>query len=546
MNMEVNMKLLLQILQKAPEYIFWKDANFVYRGCNENFAELVGALSPEEVIDKKDIEMPWGGYTDSIYSEEDRTILKTGKHISHKEVPMKCGVNSQVRYLSVSKVPLYNDQKRVIGILGIFIDVTDRKKYEEDLHYAKEQAEASSKAKSEFITNMSHDIRTPLTGIIGMSKILEDNTADLHNKQYAQWLRDSGNQLLNMLNGVLDSISSEHVTDADLHNIPFNIQELVLELVQLERPSTILKNIDLVSTLDDSIPACLFGDCTKLHRILLNLLGNAIKFTQEGHVALDVSLRQINATHAVIQFSITDTGMGIPDELIDKVFDRFFKVTPSYKGLYSGHGLGLHIAQTYAKQLGGTIQFTTKLGAGTRFYFTLSFQIGNSALLPSTILPSGPLTEVICSTRSGGSDTYSGKATTVAITPNTPHILLVEDNKIALIMLENLIGQAGCRFTSVMDGETALDLAKKESFNLIITDIGLPGLSGIDLTYQLRLFENDSNKKPVLVIGLTGHTEEKINQACLQAGISQVFTKPLTPDNLATIKSTYLASVISP
>jgi len=534
------------IITEMPGIVYWKDKNSVYLGCNNNLARISNLLSRESIIGKDDFyfekKLNWPNETAKKFREDDQRVINTRRAHTFEDVFFQA--DGKEIYTLTTKTPILNNHNEIIGILAASIDITTLKQKEFQLQKAKEAAEASSQAKTEFIANMSHDIRTPLTGVIGMSQILEDDTDDPQNKQYAQWLGESGNQLLNMLNGVLDSVSAEHATDADVHDTPFNIQALILELVQLERPSTCLKNINLVSTVDNSIPPCLLGDGTKIHRILLNLLGNAIKFTQEGQVALDVRLREINPTHAVIYFSVTDTGMGIAEEMKDKIFDRFFKVTPSYKGLYKGHGLGLHIAQTYASQLGGEIKVDSTLEVGTKFYFELTLKIGDESLQVPTFSTLDEQNNIL---KPNSSHVYVPPINSKIIeTPlNAPSILLIEDNKIALLTLENLIRQLGCHFTSAMDGETALELAKTQPFDLIITDLGLPGLSGIDFTRMLRIFEKEHQKKPMPIIGLTAHAEDKIKQACLQAGMNQAFTKPMTPTTLDFIKTTYLVSLMS-
>ena len=531
---------LREIIDNVPGDVYWKNTSGVWLGINSrgsNSLIKMGFLSdPKEVIGKTDVEL-FGEETANHFMALDQLVMQEKREISREETAT---LESGEKLIQISiKRPLYDEVGEVSGIIGNTVDITYLKKIERSLQEAKEQAEASSQAKTEFIANMSHDIRTPLTGVIGMSKMLEDSLEDVHQKQYAQWLGESGNQLLNMLNGVLDSVAAEYVTDIDVHETPFNIQKLVHELLQLERPSTLLKNLDLITTVDEAIPPCLIGDRTKIHRILLNLLSNAIKFTQTGEVTVEVILRDINQTHALIYFSITDTGHGIPKEAQDKVFDRFFKVTPSYKGLYKGQGLGLHIAQTYAKQLGGEIKLISTLGVGTMFYFELSLNIGDASFL---ITPRAEQDD-----HNSTLDVSPFHASAVPVTVktkeiplNAPHLLLVEDNKIALIMLENLITQSGCRFTSVLDGETAVHLAKTQSFDLIITDLGLPGISGIELTHTLREYEQQQGTTRVPIIGLIAHGAEIIKQECLQAGMNEAYTKPLASNTLYKIKSLYL------
>ena len=448
--------------------------------------------------------------------------------------------DGEIRWIMDNGFPLCNEEGICFGVTGIAIDITEQKLNEERLHLAKEAAEAANHAKTEFIANMSHDIRTPLTGVIGMSKTLEAEIQDPKQKKHAHFLGESGDQLLHMLNGILDVIKADNANETDMHEEPFDLRHVINDILQLERPTTIVKGLDLIIQVDDAVPPCLISDHTKIHRILLNLLGNAIKFTSKGRVEVGVKCLSQTNTHVLLQFKVADTGIGIPPELQDKVFDRFFRVAPSQKTIYTGHGVGLHIAQSYAHLLGGEIILTSEFGVGTTFYFELSLKIGDDSLIvsqtidesdndPITTVPPTPLPEPM-----------ENLVNTPTLPANAPHLLLVEDNSTALCVLENLVTRANCQFTSAIDGEAGLELAKTQPFDLIITDLGLPGISGSEMTTLLRAFEVEHHKKPVPVIGLTAHADAKVKQDCIQSGMNEALTKPMKPEMLETIKTTYL------
>lgn len=429
--------------------------------------------------------------------------------------------------VAISLSPLETEE----GMLALAAvrDISKQKELEQQLFSQNKELELQNRLKTEFLANMSHDIRTPLTGVVGMSKLLEDKVDDPNQKQYAQWLGESGKQVLNMLNVILDTVSAESVNEATLHEESFELHQVIQEILQLVRPSTITKGIELKTQIDENTPPCLISDHLKLRRILLNLIGNAIKFTQVGNITIEVKLIKKMKTHVLLHFAVADTGIGIPYELQDKVFDKFFRGTPSRKGLYRGHGLGLHIASSYANLLGGEILLTSKPGLGTTFYFDLLIKTGKSIPNQTPQYNKEKL------------NTTSPLSETKNKTPeNAPKLLLIEDNHIALITLENMVSQAGFRYRSASDGEGALELIKKEPFDLIITDLGLPGLSGLDLTEKIRAYEKKLHRTPVPVIGLTGHDENKIKEQCIKAGLNDAFTKPLNPDTLEKIKSIYL------
>lgn len=519
---ELNTKQLenLQIenvVKYAPSFFYWKDCNSVYQGCNDEFARLAGLQSSEEVKGKTDFDLIWKDRA-TLYVEIDQMVLNTGKaRLNHEEI-ITISDNRTITAIT-NKVPLLDDENNIIGILGITTDITDLKQ-------AKERAEVANHAKTQFIANMSHDIRTPLTGVIGMSKIMEDKTKDLEEKQYAHWVNESGKQLLSLLNGILDVISAENVNDDDLINETFDLHRCIQDIAELELPTIKLKNLDLIIDIPENIPQHLVSDRTKLHRILLNLVGNSIKFTEKGHISIKVSLLEQIEDTVRLQFSVVDTGIGIPEEMQSKVFDRFFRVNPSYKGVYKGHGIGLHIAQSYVDLLGGEIKLTSKVNHGTTFYFDLLLQIGHPEEL--THSDSGTLKGIEEKMHTAFLETKDLKNQSVNIKPDVPYLLLVEDSPIALKMLQIAATSAGCRYESAEDALLALDLAKTAPFDLIVTDIGLPGMSGIELTTAIRKWEKTNQKMPVPIVGLTAHSGDSETQQCLQAGMNKILIKPAT------------------
>lgn len=515
---------LQDIISAVPGSIYWKNKEGIYLGCNEFMAKTAGLNSTADIIGKSDVQL-WPEQAEK-FRENDLHVMELGQHVRIEEEVIL--PNGKKRFFIVDKMPLRDQDGHLNGIIGNSMEVTGLKETQSAL-------ESANQAKTEFIANMSHDIRTPLTGVVGMSKMLEDSVSDSKQKSYAHMLGESGDQLLHMLNGILDVVSADNANENDMHEEPFSLRRMMQDIIELERPTTMVKGLDLIATIDEAIPPFVFSDHTKIHRILLNLLGNAIKFTTTGHVDIGAKLLKQEGDHALIQFHVKDTGIGIPYELQDKVFDRFFRVTPSYKGIYTGHGVGLHIAQSYAHLLGGDILLTSEPNVGTTFYFDLSLRISkettatlseSSTLQPSLELPLPvlPIVEPVVNKP----------------LPSVPMLLLVEDNAIALMILENLVTECGCKFIHAMDGLEALKLATNNHFDLIVTDLGLPGLSGMEFTQKLRLYENEHNQSPTPVIGLTAHADVAVKNECVQSGMNEAYTKPLTADVLEKIKATYL------
>lgn len=517
-DMELKKKIFYyeNILELMPGHVYWLDKNNVYLGCNATQAQHAQLNSRLEIVGKKNNDLPWRG---EEADELDKINLEVMQHgIAKSKVETATMINGPGVYFS-QKVPLRDESGIVVGMLGISIDITELKNTEKALIAAKERAEAASQSKVEFIANMSHDIRTPLNGVIGMSRLLQDQLHNPQQKQFASWITESGEQLLSLLNNILDIVSAENVTDDDIRQDTFNLRSYIDDLVQLERPMTILKNIEFHVEIDEQVPEFVVADRVKLHRILLNLLGNAIKFTQAGYILMEIKFVDTDHEKPYLQFQVIDTGIGISDEHKDKVFERFFRGSSSYSGVYSGYGVGLHIAQSYVRLLGGELKFVSQPGMGTTFYFDM----------PIVLPADNPLIDDL---KMSENSTLNGVDQTNAL-----RLLLVEDNIIALRMLEVLVTQLNCSYQSALSGAEAFQCIQAKEFDIMITDIGLPDFSGYELSKQIRQWEIQHQKKTMPIIALTAHLNAKTQ--CLEAGMNDVFSKPLSLQNLKSILLKY-------
>jgi len=532
-------ELFTCLINHIPHAIFWKDENLVFQGCNKQFAQQFGYSDSADIVGKSDYDFPFPTHLIESYRRDDQEILVSGiPKIDYEEKQTQPDGSEKI--VSISKVPYYDKHKKVIGVIGIYTDITARKRSEAQLKQAKEAAEAANQAKTEFIANMSHDIRTPLTGIVGMSKILEENAVDPNQKNYAHWLGASGEQLLHMLNDILDVVSADNFNENDVHEEAIDVRTLIQQMFELEHTSTYLEGLEFITHVDEGIPPLLMGDLTKLSRILLNLLGNAIKFTKSGQIKLSADLLIPGEKQVVIQFSVSDTGIGIPAEIQDKIFDRFFRVTPSYKGVYSGHGVGLHVAQSYARLLGSEIRVSSILNVGSRFYFDVSLEVADrsfpeQASLKQTLI--GTHHDSVLNTIHSDHPARTMKRNHQRV----HNVLLIEDNSIALKVIKSILKKANLNYVATTDGESALEIVKSHSFDLIISDIGLPGISGYEFTKQLRNWELAEHKIPLPVVGLTAHASEEIHKQCLKAGMNAVFAKPMSFTTLQTIISQFIS-----
>lgn len=526
----VTFDFLDTIIAEIPVSVYWMNKNYIYLGCSNSMAKLLNLPSRHDIVGKTYADL-YDKKSAAFYKKSDKSVIEHGMSLSLEE-PLYQPDGTKLIYIS-KKVPLYDGQGNVMGMLGISTDITERKKMEHDLKLAKEAAEAADRAKTEFIANMGHDIRTPLTGVIGMAELLENSLENEKQKTEAHIIHDSGEELLSMLNDILDDIKAGNINDGELHLEPFDIHQCIEDLIKLERPTTTTKHLGLFVEMGETVPQIIISDRKKIHRILLNLLGNAVKFTKSGHITVTIKCAERNKDKIKLQFSVSDTGIGIPKELQDKVFERFYRTSPSYKGIYKGHGLGLHIAKTYIERLGGHITLMSKEGVGSTIQFDLPCQTSKN----ETAFPSKH-------------NNKHGSSLPINKTENTnylyPLCLLIEDNSTALVVLESFLSKAGCQFKSVTNGEDALSLIKLHHFDLIITDIGLAGISGTEFCALTRSWEQTNNYTSQPIIGLTGHARDATYDECIASGMNDVYSKPANLEMIRTLIATYITNASLP
>lgn len=507
------------ILSLMPGHVYWLDKNNTYLGCNNEQAKDAGLSSRLDIVNKTNAELPWHDQAEKL-DKINREVMMTGERQTATEFAEM--VDGEKIFFS-QKVPLKNKKNEIIGLLGISVDITELTKTQEQLARAKEEAEAANLAKDVFIRNMSHDIRTPLSGIIGISSILEQEAHTHEEKENAHMINVSGEQLLSLLNSVLDMIATGSQKENQMNQSIFSPQELIQAVAELEQPTITYKNLELRLNLDTNLPQHIKSDQIKIHRILLNLLGNAVKFTETGYIEIGAAMSgKLRKDKQRIVFYIKDTGPGINPEDQNKIFNKFFRGTASYQGIYSGHGVGLHIVKRYTKLLNGTIQLESTPGKGTTFSVSIPVKVvTESAPLPSKHQES-----------SAKPDVNDEKIPAIKV-------LLIEDNPAALKMAEKLLERMGLMFKSAKNGAKAIELFKKESFDLVLSDLGLPDQSGTDVARQLRHFEKSSKKTPVPIIGLSAHSLHDIDSECIAAGMNQMLTKPIRQTMIQELLNQY-------
>lgn len=374
-NRDINdhLETLENVIAVMPGNVYWLNKEGVYLGCNDNQAKLIKLSSRKEIVGKRNIEIP-GFFIPEVLDKYNKEVIKTGKSITVEE-PAVLPDGRNAIFLS-SKVPLYNGNNEIVGIVGISIDITDRKRQEQELMIAKEEAERSNKVKSDFISNMEHDIRTPLVGVYGMIDILANQETDLEKKSLLKEVSICAKELMDYCDGILD-FSRIEAESFPIVSKSFTLRKVVESIITIETIAAKHKKLDLSFSYDERLPIVVCGDPYRLKRILINLLSNAIKFTKEGYAKLSVRLNSQDYENRkiVITFTIEDTGMGIPDDKKALIYERFTKIVPSNKGLYKGLGLGLRIVKQFVDELDGDIHLKSEISKGSTFMLFLPFKL---------------------------------------------------------------------------------------------------------------------------------------------------------------------------
>ena len=403
-------------------------------------------------------------------------------------------------------------------IISFVRDVSQRKQYELQLQEAKDRAEQADKTKSEFLANMSHEIRTPLTGIIGFSQeLLNTHLSDQERAKLAQTIIDNSKHLGLIINDILD-LSKIEAHQLEVENVKLSPLEMVKDIASLMKTQAQEKELSFHVDIDFPIPKYIVSDPVRLKQILLNICSNAIKFTQQGEIRLGV---QYKPQQKVLTFKVTDTGIGLNESEIEKIFQPFSQADASTTRRFGGTGLGLSISAELAALLGGKIHCTSTKNKGSTFVFdTSTGDIGNMELLDSFDLS---IQSVTMNARPEVGARVSG------------HVLLAEDTLNNQVLINMYLRRAGTKVTIVENGQEAVDAALKENFDLILMDSQMPVLGGLD---AIRLLRDQGYEGPI--ISLTANAMVTDREICIAAGATDYLKKPIDVDDFNVILEKYL------
>ncbi|MHC4721275.1 MAG: ATP-binding protein [Planctomycetota bacterium] len=510
---------LRTLIDNLPDQIYIKDAQSRFTASNRAVAECMGAATPEELIGKTDLDFYPKEQASQYYADEQK-IMRTGQALINKDEP-HADKNGNMRWILTTKLPLYDREGKVIGLVGISRDITERREVREHLRQAKEAAESANKAKSQFLANMSHEIRTPLNAIISISKALSrSDTDNLIHKQFEglDIIYRSSQRLLLLINDILD------LSKIESGKLEVKLREFSLDALLAGIRSMVLtlkdnRAVDFVIQKAESVPDNVISDAQKVHDILTNIISNSVKFTDSGKIILKIYAEQDR-----LFFEVSDTGIGIGESDIKHVFDEFTQADSSTTRQYPGTGLGLAICKKMVELLGGSIEVESKLGEGT----TVKFNVPIGA------------TGVAASQDSAKSDVIPRPLDTESELGSVellPKVLIAEDDEFSRaavrMMLENRYELIFAR-----DGREVVEKYFSTSPDVVLMDIMMPHMDGYEAFDEISRTALDPL---VPIIALTAKAMKNDRDELLAHGFTDYISKPIDDEILIKTIDKHLA-----
>jgi PAS domain S-box-containing protein len=524
-------EILQTIIDNIPARIFWKDRQFKYLGANKLFLQDVGLRHRDEIIGADDFKLFLPVHAE-LYRKDDREIIETGIPKLNFEEPINTA-GDKTTWLLTSKVPMFDGNGNIIGVLGTYIDLTERKQVEQELNQyrshleqlvaertaellkAKEAAEAANIAKSRFIATMSHELRTPLNAILGFSELMSrDETASVAQRETLNIINRSGAHLLSMINGILD-ISKIEAGRFEVTIEAFDLINLLQDIGEIVGVNALKSQLSFRLETAPDLPHYVKTDCGKLRQVLINLLGNAIKFTEQGGVILRANVRPLPAvTMMMLNIEVADSGAGIPQNKQDDLFKPFVQLSQA-DAEQKGTGLGLAISKSMIELMGGRISVNSVLGVGSTFKIELPVVIA-------------------------ANDDISVEEDWNPVKGLAPHqpvlrLLVVDDNADNRLLLTKILSEVGFQVYEAGNGQEAINLFEVYQPHLIWMDMRMPVMDGYEATAKIRQLRGGNQVK---IIAITASAFIEQHDDIIAAGCDAVLHKPFhAPELFAALMS---------
>ncbi len=482
-------EMLKRVIESFPHSIFWKAPDLRYLGCNQNFAREAGCETISDVVGRTDNQLGWKDNEARLFHELDMEVVNSLAPL-HRMLERESGA----LFFDIRRIPMFDSKGNFTGVLGAHEDVTEKE--------MAARAIAANRAKSQFLANMSHEIRTPMNGVLGMAELLLGTDLDLQQRKLAETVFRSGESLLRILNDILDFAKIE-AGKLELEHLNFDLWIHVEELMELFADNAHRKGLEFIYQIEDDVPRSLTGDPGRLSQILTNLIGNAVKFTEQGEIFVRVFLREETQDGILLGFEVRDTGIGIPPEAQSKIFEAFSQSDQSMNRRFGGAGLGLSISRQLCEMMGGHIEVESSPRKGSSFRFTVRLKKQDHG--------------------------KSGHELYVSSTLRDLRVLIVDDNEtnraILQCQLDSWKMSSGC----AANGEQALKMLRDavdsgQAYDLAILDMMMPGMDGSELARRIK---EDPDLAPVVLIMLSGGIERHP-----QSDVAAYLTKPTRPSQL--------------
>ena len=476
--------------------IFIKDLQGKYTVANKRFMDLL-QVQKNQVIGFTDYNLTSKDQAD-YFTSLDTKVISERKPIEVEQIIE--GPNGPVNLLLV-KFPLFDQNNNVFGVSGIATDISERTQYQKELISARQSAENAKLLQEQFLANMSHEIRTPMNGIQGMTNLLLESSLNNVQEKYATIIKRSVNNLLVIINDILD-FSKIQAGKLSIEEIAFDIRESVDAIRPLFAHRLEKKGLEFELNMDEKVPNYLVGDPYRLNQVLVNLVGNAIKFTEKGKIVLSVSIKNETDNSGVIRFSVKDSGIGIEEEKLKLVFESFSQAGVDVARKYGGTGLGLTISKQLVELQNGSIWVTSKYGEGSEFIFELPYRFASE----NDVTGIRRLNDI------NFSKLLIGRK-----------VLVAEDNSVNQILIDHVIKSVGVFPTIVNNGKEAIGKLKKgESFDVILMDLQMPILDG----YKTTDFIRKELKIDTPIVAMTATAMKGEFEKCLEVGFTDYMSKP--------------------